>query len=136
MVEQPLQSGRRAVKRHLQLLTQHGHRQVDLLDAGENVRHQVAVLEGAGVPPIRRLVVGGAVDIVEDRPRQPPPRQFAKIVEIITLVQAHDAPRISRSASSSERLYTLPCSATLPRYRFIGRAPNGPTLTGPSRNPV
>src|ERR1700730_4155135 len=129
MVEQPLQSGRRAIKRHFQFLTEHGHRHVDLLDAGEDIRHQIAVLEGARVPPIRRLVVGCAVDIVEDRPRQTPPRQFAKIMEIMAVLQAHDFP--PGPVAYVYRRLRYPDTGLLPEVD-IGCPPGGPTSIGPS----
>ncbi len=89
IVEQPLQRRRRAVERHREFLAQHGDRQIDVGDAGEHARHQVAVLEGRGVAPVGGLVVGGAVDVVEDRPRQALLRQAAEVVEIEALVQPH-----------------------------------------------
>ena len=47
------------------------------LDAAQNGRHKVALFEAGGISPIGRLVVSRAIDIVEDRSRQPPPRQAA-----------------------------------------------------------
>jgi hypothetical protein len=49
------------------------------------------MLEGFRVPPIGRLVVGRAVDVVEDRTGQPLLRKAAKVVEIDAVFEAHGA---------------------------------------------
>ena len=44
-----------------------------------------------GIPAIGRLVVGRAVDIVEDRPRQPPLGERPEVMEVMAVLQAHRA---------------------------------------------
>ena len=58
-------------------------------DSGEHVGHEVAIVEGRDVAPQGHLVVGAAVDIVEHRPRQPPLRQPAEILDIVAIGEAH-----------------------------------------------
>ena len=65
---------------------------IDVLDAAKHVRHQVAALEARAILPAGNLVVGGAVDVVEDRARQPPPRELAEVVEIVAVLQTHVVP--------------------------------------------
>lgn len=89
MMEQPLQGGRRAVDRHRQLLAHDRHRHVDLAHPAQHVGNQVASLEAFGVAAIGDLVVGSTVDIVEDRPRQPPLRHAAEVGKIVTVAEPH-----------------------------------------------
>ncbi len=88
-MEQPLQCGRREEQRHRHLLAHQRHRHVDRLDPGEHARHQIAVVERRGVACLGQLVVGRAVDIMEHRKGQAPPRQFTKIVDIAAIGGAH-----------------------------------------------
>jgi hypothetical protein len=85
VVEETLQRSRRAVERHGQILAEHGHRGVDRRNTAQDVGHQVTALEARGVPPMRRFVVGRAVDLVEDRARQAPLRQSPEIMEVVTV---------------------------------------------------
>ena len=89
MVEQPLQCRRRAVEGQRQPLPHHLDGKIHLRHAAQHIGNQVAALETFAVAPQRHLVVGAAVDIVEDRRRQAPPRHFAIIVEIMAVLQAH-----------------------------------------------
>ena len=92
MVEQALQRGRGAIERHRQLLAHDRHRHVDGLDAAQDIGHQVAALEARGILAKRHLVVGGAVDVVEDRAGQPLLRQLAEIMEVVAVAQTHVVP--------------------------------------------
>ena len=89
MVEQALQRGRRTIDRHGELLAHDRHRHIDVADPAQDIRHQVAALEARRIPAIGHLVVGRAVDVVEDRPRQPPLRERPEVVEVVAVLQAH-----------------------------------------------
>ena len=67
VVEQALQSGRRAKQRHGQSLPHDRRGHIDVLNPHQHLRHQVAMLEGRGIATIRRFVVRGAVDVVKNR---------------------------------------------------------------------
>ena len=47
------------------------------------------LIERLGIAPEGHLVVGAAVDVVEDRPRQALARQAPEILEIMALAQTH-----------------------------------------------
>src|SRR3546814_8775099 len=84
------------LKRHCQFLAHDGHRHVDSGDASQYARQQIAAFEGCRVPAIRHLVVGGAVDIIENRTWEPASGQSAKVMKIVAIVQTHKS--LSRSA--------------------------------------
>lgn len=89
VMEQALEGGRRAVNRHRQLVAENRDRHIDLAEAGQHVRHEIAVLEGARVPAERRFIVGAAVDVIVDRPGQTPTRQFAEVMKVVAVLQTH-----------------------------------------------
>src|SRR5512147_1584516 len=89
MVKQPLQRCRRAIDGHRQFLAHHRHREVNGLDPAQDIGNEVAALEARRVLPKGYLVVRCAVDVVEDRTRQPSPGQFAEVMEVVTIGQAH-----------------------------------------------
>ncbi len=91
-VEQPLQRGRRQEQRHRQFAPHDGGAHVDSLDASEHVGDEIAIGKGFGVAHLGRFVVGGAVDIMEDRIRQPGLGEPAEILDIVAIGQAHDGP--------------------------------------------
>src|SRR5215510_1904581 len=83
------------------------------------------------VPAMRYLVVGCAVDIVEDRARQATLRQLAKVMKVVTVAQAHaQSPNASLTAAGSwHRGSPWPIS-WFPR-RYISRA--RPATSGSAR---
>jgi len=89
MMEQPLERRGRTVDRQGQPLAHDRHGQVDLADPAQHVRHQVAAVKRGGVAPVGDLVVGRAVDVVEDRPGQAGLRHAAEIVEAVAARQSH-----------------------------------------------
>src|SRR3546814_17822050 len=93
MVKQALQGGGRAIKRHCQFLAHYGHRHVDSGDASQYARQQIAAFEGCRVPAIRHLVVGGAVDIIENRTWEPASGQSAKVMKIVAIVHTRSEER-------------------------------------------
>ena len=58
-------------------------------DPAQDIGHEIAALEAFGIPAIGRLVVGRAVDVVEDRPRQPPLGERPEVMEVVAVLQAH-----------------------------------------------
>src|SRR2546430_1043328 len=66
-----------------------GYRHVDAFDTRENVGHQIAPLVGFGISPIRDLIVRGAVDVMEDGPRQSPPCHRAEIPDVVASIDTH-----------------------------------------------
>jgi hypothetical protein len=68
-MEETLQGGRRAVHGQRELLAHDGDGEINALDAAQDVRHEIAALEGLRVPPKGRLVVCAAVDVIEYRGR-------------------------------------------------------------------
>jgi hypothetical protein len=88
-MEQPLQRGGREEERHRHLAPHQRRAHVDLFDAREHARHQVAIFERGGVTRLGDLVVGSAVDIVEHRPGQPFAGQAAEILSVVAVGQAH-----------------------------------------------
>src|SRR6478752_2861877 len=67
---------------------------------------EVAFLESCRVSSIRGLVVGCAIDIVEDRTREAPSRQLPEVVEIEAVFQAHVSPNESIARPSKARTDT------------------------------
>lgn len=112
-VEQPLQRRRRQEQGHGNLLAHHLHGHVDGLDAGQDVGHQIAIIEGSAVAILGDLVVRGTIDIVEDRPRQPPFGKPAEILDIVTLADP------TRAEHGPGRLahahHPFPLARTVPR---------------------
>ena len=51
----------------------------------QDVGYEVAAFEGFCVAPVRRLLVRGAVDIIEDRAGQSPLGQTPKIMKVMTI---------------------------------------------------
>src|SRR5215472_3538586 len=68
-------------------------------DAG----YKVAAFEGLRISPVRRLLVRGAVDIVEDRTRQSPLGQTPKIMKVMTIAQSHACSRANPSVDQAAR---------------------------------
>src|SRR4029077_772219 len=93
-----LQGGRRAIDRQRQLLAHDGDGEVDILDATQDVGYEVTALERFGVAPAGRLIVGGAVDVIEYWTRQPSFRQAAEIMNVVTVAQLHPCHVPPRSA--------------------------------------
>src|SRR5450755_3804281 len=89
MMEQALERGRRAIKRHCEPLAHNGHRHIDAFDATQDIGNEVTALEACGVPAIGHLVVGRSVDVIEDGTWYPAPSQSSKVVEVMTVTQAH-----------------------------------------------
>jgi cytochrome c oxidase assembly protein subunit 15 len=63
--------------------------EVDRIDAGELRRQQFVIVVGIDIVTQRPLVIGAAVEIMENRRRQPAFRNLAKIHDIETAVDAH-----------------------------------------------
>ena len=78
VMEQPLQSGRRAVEGHGKLLAHDCDRKVDARDPAQDAGYEIAVLEARGVAAMPHLIVRRPVDVVENRSRQPSPRESPK----------------------------------------------------------
>ena len=95
MVEEALQCSRRAIDRQGQLLAHDSDREINSLDAPQHVGHEIAVLEACRIAPMGHLVVGRSIDVVEDRARQPSPRQSTKIVKVVAVAEAHGRLRSS-----------------------------------------
>jgi hypothetical protein len=89
MMEQSLKCRRCAEQRHVYFLPHDGYRHVDAFNTRENVGHQIAPLVGFGISPIRHLIVRGAVDVMEDRPRQSPPCHRAEIPDVVASIDTH-----------------------------------------------
>ena len=89
MVEQALQRRGAEEERHVERAAQHGDRHVDVGDAGQHIGDEVHIVEGAGVARLGQLVVGSAVDIVEDGPGKPPAGELAEILDIVAILKAH-----------------------------------------------
>src|SRR5438552_17303739 len=68
-------------------------------DAG----YKVAAFEGFCVAPVRRLLVRGAVDIIEDRTGQSPLGQTPKIMKVMTIAQNHACSRANPSVHQTAR---------------------------------
>lgn len=88
-MEQPLQGGGRQEQRHRHFTAEQFHRHIDLGHLRQHIGHQIAIGEGGGVAGARQLVVGGAIDIVEHRPRQLAAGEIAKIGDIVAIGKAH-----------------------------------------------
>jgi hypothetical protein len=90
MMKQPLKRRRGAEQGHGQLLPHDRYRHVDAFDARENVGHQIAPLIGFSISPIADLIVRCTVDVVEDRPWQPPPCHRAEIFDVVALLDTSE----------------------------------------------
>src|SRR6516225_5286020 len=66
-------------------------------DAG----YKIAAFEGFCVAPVRRLLVRGAVDIIEDRTGQSPLGQTPKIMKVVTIAQIHACSRTNPSVDQT-----------------------------------
>ena len=102
-VKQPLQGGRGQEQRHRQLLAHHRRAHVDRFDAGEHIGHQIATFVCRRVPTPGDLVVGCAVDIVEDRKGQSFFGQRAKVIHIVAIGNIHKGLSIRRTCASVRR---------------------------------
>ena len=91
MVEQTLQGGRRAIDRQGKLLAHDGDGEINGLDAAQDVGYEVTALEGLRIAPVGHLVVGGTVDVIEDRSGQPSLGEPPEIMKVVTIVQMHAA---------------------------------------------
>src|SRR5438552_14511270 len=75
-------------------------------DAG----YKVAAFEGFCVAPVRRLLVRGAVDIIEDRTGQSPLGQTPKILKVMTIAQNRACSRANPSVDQTARRRDLTSS--------------------------
>src|SRR3546814_18481460 len=100
-VEQARERGRRQEQRHRHLAPEQGGAHVDAVHPGQHARDQVAGVERRAVAPPCHLVVGGAVDLVDPWPPQPPLRQAADTIAILAVGPPHPVPR---SSCASRRL--------------------------------
>jgi hypothetical protein len=62
------------------------NRQVNVLYTTQNIRQEIAFFECSRISSIRGLIVGCAIDIVEDGSWKTPSRQFPEIVIIEAMV--------------------------------------------------
>ena len=85
MMKQALKGSRRAIEGQRKLLAHYDHGQVDAFHAPQDIGHQIAAVETRRIPAIGYFVVCPAVDVVEDRPRQPALRQFTEIMEVMAI---------------------------------------------------
>src|SRR6516225_4446979 len=84
-------------------------------DAG----YKVAAFEGFCVAPVRRLLVRGAVDIIEARTGQSPLGQTPKIMKVVTIGQIHSCSRANPSVDQTARRRNL--TAATERTREYAR---------------
>src|ERR1700732_627630 len=89
MMEKTLKRRRRAHQGHVYFMPHYGYRHVDAFDTRENVGHQIAPLIGFSISPVRDLIVRGAVDVMEDRPRQSPPCHRPEIPDVVASINTH-----------------------------------------------
>ena len=89
MMKQPLQGRRRAIKGHRQLMPHDGDREIDLRNTGQNVWHEIAFFERERISSVSRLILGSAVDIIEDRAGQTTPRKLSEVMIVVTTCQPH-----------------------------------------------
>src|SRR5665213_165960 len=113
IMKQALQRGRRAIKRRRQFLAHDDYGHIDRFHPAQDIRHQIAALETCGIPAKRYLVIRRPVDVIEDRARQPTPRELTEIMEIMTVTHAH--PELRTSIGSR-----APKAATALVYRKHG----------------
>src|SRR6201987_2952971 len=103
MMEQALQGSGRAIDRQRELLAHDGNGQIDARNPAQDVGYEIAAFEGFCVAPVRRLLVRGAVDIIEDRTRQSPLGQTPKIMKVMTIAQNHACSRANPSVDQTAR---------------------------------
>ncbi len=75
------QTDRREHERHGEGLAQHGGGQLQLGHVAQHALAQVDGGEVVDVGPQRRLLVGAAIDVVEQLAGEPPPGQFAVVAD-------------------------------------------------------
>ena len=63
--------------------------EINGLDAPQHVGHEIAPREACGIAAVGCLVVGCAIDVIEDGARQPSPRQPSEIMKVVAVVEAH-----------------------------------------------
>ena len=85
MMEQTLQGRRRAIERRREPLTHDSDAEIDRVDAPQDIGNEVAGFEARRIAAVGGLIVGGAIDIIENRARQPRSCEPPKIVEIVTV---------------------------------------------------
>ena len=81
--------------------------------------YKIAAFEGFCVAPVRRLLVRGAVDIIEDRTGQSPLGQTPKIMKVMTIAQNHACSRANPSVDQTARRRDL--TATTEQTREYAR---------------
>jgi hypothetical protein len=87
MVEE---SGGRAIDRQRKLLAHHGDREINVLYAAQDAGYEVTALESFRITPVRHLVIGGAVDVIEYWSGQPSLGETPEIMKVVTIVQMHE----------------------------------------------
>ena len=88
VVKQPLHGRRREKQWHVESLAKDRDRHVDVVDAGEHIRHEVHRIEGLGVASHRDFIIGATVDVMKDWRRQALFGELAKIAGAIAVVEA------------------------------------------------
>ena len=89
MVEETLQSGRRAIDRQSKLLAHDGDGEINVLYAAQDAGYEVTALEGFCITPVSHLVIGGAVDVIEYWSGQPSLGETPEIMKVVTVMQTH-----------------------------------------------
>ena len=89
VMKQPLQRRWRQEQRQVNTFAHDLRRHVDGFNAGEDVRNEVALVVGLRISSIGDLVVGGTIDVMKDRSRQPPPGKTPELLHVVALVQVH-----------------------------------------------
>ena len=125
-MEQALQGSGRAIDRQCELLAHDGDRKIDAPNPAQDAGYKVAAFEGFRVAPVRRLLVRGAVDIIEDRTGQSPLGQTPKIMKVVTIAQSHACSRANPSVDQTARRRDL--TAATERTREYARI-FGPTTS-------
>lgn len=88
-----------------------GAKQAD--SPGKHVGHKVAIVERGSIAPAGDFIVGGTVDIMEYRTRQPPPCQFAEIINAVAVVEPHEpAPGDKLAGGTGHQRQRLPVVAS------------------------
>src|SRR5215469_787987 len=119
MVEQALQGCGRAIDRQRELLAHDGDGKIDASNPSQDAGYKVAAFEGFRVAPVRRLLVRGAVDIIEDRTGQSSLGQTPKIMKVVTIAQIHACSRANPSVDQTARRRDL--TAATERTREYAR---------------
>ena len=89
VMEQPRHAGRGQQDGGRHIHAQHPRLRVNFSHVHENARHELVALEGLRVPAQRPFVIRAAFEIVPDRQRQPPPRNAAKVRDIVAMGYSH-----------------------------------------------